>query len=185
MSGANMRVSTLYGVLILALAGCAATRDVPPSAPPPTVGLASPLVMECAPFARALSGLQLRGDAADWWWQAEGRYARGQTPRVGAVLVFARSARLGSGHVAVVSAVQSEREILVTHANWLRGALSEDAPVVDVSAANDWSRVRVWWPPTGGLGVTEFPTLGFIEPERPLTRDTIVWTTRQMLAAGS
>ena len=141
--------------------------------------------MECAPFARALSGVQLRGDAADWWDQAADRYGRGQTPSVGAILVFARSARLASGHVATVSAIRSAREILVTHANWSRGTLSEDAPVVDVSADNDWSQVRVWWPPTAGLGVTIYPTLGFIEPNRPLTREEISGTTRRMLMAGS
>ena len=38
------------------------------------------VAVECAPFARALSGIHLSGAAADWWSQADGRYARGATP---------------------------------------------------------------------------------------------------------
>lgn len=121
--------------------------------------------MECAPFARALSGVELYGSAADWWWKADGRYARARQPAAGSVLVFARSARLAHGHVAVVSQVLSEREILVTHANWTRGRLTRDAPVWDVSAGNDWSLVRVWWPPSGQMGAGAYPTEGFILAE--------------------
>ena len=36
--------------------------------------------LECAPFARALSGIRLSGAAADWWWQAEGSYGRTGSP---------------------------------------------------------------------------------------------------------
>ena len=67
--------------------------------------------LDCTPSARAVSGVQLRGAAADWWAQAEGRYRRTQTPAVGSVLVFRRPARLPDGHVAVVSSVLSERRI--------------------------------------------------------------------------
>jgi surface antigen len=123
--------------------------------------------MECAPFAREVSGLQLRGAAADWWQQADGRYSRTQVPEVGSVLVFRRTSRLQSGHVSVVTRVVSHRQVLVTHANWLRDHVSEDAPVEDVSPDNGWTRVRVWWPPTNQMGGTEYPTLGFIRPGRP------------------
>ncbi|MGJ3626333.1 CHAP domain-containing protein [Sphingomonas sp. MMS24-JH45] len=37
--------------------------------------------------------------------QAEGRYRRGHKPKVGSVIVFARSAQLRLGHVAVVSRI--------------------------------------------------------------------------------
>src|ERR1700712_2091877 len=70
--------------------------------------------VECAPFARALTGVSLSGAAADWWRQAEGRYPRTQQPEIGSVLVFQRSGRLPSGHVAVVSRVLSRRQIMVT-----------------------------------------------------------------------
>src|SRR5689334_19295502 len=75
--------------------------------------------LDCVPFARALSGVSLRGDAADWWWRDDGRYARGQAPEVGSVLVFAPTSRLPHGHLSVVSRVVSRHEVLVTHANWV------------------------------------------------------------------
>ena len=58
--------------------------------------------------------------------------------------VFQRSDRLPSGHVAVVSRVLCSRQIPVTQANWVHHRISEDQPVIDISAANDWSTVRVW-----------------------------------------
>ena len=107
-------VNLVLCVALLALTGCASTE-------PRSGGAATGNVpLECAPFARALSGIELRGAAADWWPQAEGRYHRAQTPALGSVLVFRRSARLPDGHVVVVSGVLSDREILVTHANWVR-----------------------------------------------------------------
>jgi hypothetical protein len=146
---------------LLGLTDCASTE-------PPASGAAIGKVpLDCAPFARAVSGLQLRGAAADWWAQAEGRYHRTQTPAVGSVLVFRRSARLSDGHVAVVSRVLSDRRILATYANWVRHQVSEDVPVIDVSPGNDWTRVRVWWPSTNQMGVTEYATFGFIEASRP------------------
>jgi hypothetical protein len=69
----------------------------------------------------------------------------------------------------VVRRVVSAREIRVDHANWAsgsaRGRIARDQPVVDVSAGNDWSLVRVWHPQGGQLGTTRFPSRGFIHPE--------------------
>ena len=45
--------------------------------------------LQCVPFARQSSGIQLYGDALSWWDQAAGRYARGRQPKVGAVMSFA------------------------------------------------------------------------------------------------
>lgn len=137
--------------------------------------------MECAPFARAVSRLPLRGAAADWWLLADGRYGRGQTPAVGSILVFRRTARLPDGHVAVVSRVVSDRQILVTHANWVRHQVSENVPVLDVSDGNDWTRVRVWWPPAGQIGVTEYATFGFIEADDPPRSDQIAANTQALI----
>ena len=122
---------------------------------------------ECAPFARALTGVRLEGDAADWWWEADGRYARQHQPAEGSLLVLRRSARLPDGHVAVVSRVLSARRVLVTQANWVHHRVTEDQPVVDISPGNDWSLVRVWWPPAGAMGATDYPAYGFIRPDRP------------------
>ena len=105
--------------------------------------------MECVPYARARSGLALYGDAGTWWDKAEGRYAKRQTPQLGAVIVLTGYAGPGRGHVGVVSAMVSSREIRLDHANWLDdGAIYIDDPVADVSPDNDWSEVRVWNPRT-------------------------------------
>ena len=37
---------------------------------------------------------------------------------------------------------------------------------VDVSAAGDWSQVKVWYAPQGGLGTTPYPARGFIYADR-------------------
>jgi surface antigen len=148
------RFPLIFGVLlVLVLSGCGdvSQRDV---------GL--PVSLECVPFARALSGIDLRGNAVDWWWQASGRYARGKVPAIGAVMVLAPAPGLPRGHVSVVSQVMSPREILVTQANWVHHRVTTDQLVVDVSAYGDWSLVRVWWPPTGTLGMTGYAVLGFI-----------------------
>ncbi len=118
---------------------------------------------QCAPFARHVSGIDLYGNANTWWSQAEGRYDRGHTPRPGAVLAFEATGRMRVGHVAMVSEVVSEREVLLTHANWSRrGGVETDVRAVDVSEAGDWSRVKVWYGPNHGLGTSTYPTKGFI-----------------------
>jgi surface antigen len=143
------------------------------------------VAVECAPFARALSGIQLSGAAADWWWQAGSRYARTDSPAVGSVLVLRRSGRLPSGHVAVVSQVLGSREILVTQANWVHHRVSQDQPVIDVSADNDWSEVRIWWPPTGAMGITDYPAYGFIRAERPATHDQLAAATPRAIRVAA
>lgn len=120
--------------------------------------------LECAPYARRASGIMLRGDAADWWMESAGRYPRSNIPQPGSVLVFRRSGRLPYGHVSTVSQILGPRNILVDDANWVHGRVTKNEPVVDVSAANDWTLVRVWWAPSGRLGITAYPTFGFVGP---------------------
>lgn len=125
-------------------------------------------VLQCVPFARQVSGIQLHGNANTWWDQARGRYDRGHEPRVGAVLSFASSRAMPVGHVAMVSKVVSPREVLLTHANWsYRGGIERNVRAVDVSANNDWSDVRVWYGPIGNLGLRSNPANGFIYAEQP------------------
>lgn len=129
-------------------------------------------VGECVPFARSVSGIQIRGDAWTWWQQAEGRYARGASPAVGSVIVFAKSSRLPRGHVAVVSRLVDRRVVMVTHANWsrqngVRGHVEQDVTLIDASPDNDWSAVKVWYRANTGLGSSSYPTYGFIHG-RPL-----------------
>lgn len=128
-------------------------------------------VGQCVPFARAASGIQIYGDAWTWWDQAEGRYQRGETPRVGSVMAFAKQDRLPLGHVAVVSRIVDGRVLMLTHANWSRqngerGHAEQDVTVYDVSRDNDWSEVRVWYRDNDGLGSTTYRVNGFIYPDR-------------------
>jgi surface antigen len=128
--------------------------------------------LQCAPFAREISGIQLFGRAAAWWTQAEGRYERGNTPRVGSVLSFKSVGKMPAGHVAMVSEVVGERVIKITHANWSpingrRGQIEENVEVMDVSPGNDWTEVRVYYAPLRGLGTSSYPTNGFIYAQAP------------------
>ncbi|MDW8442974.1 MAG: CHAP domain-containing protein [Acetobacteraceae bacterium] len=133
-----------------------------------TATFAPPAPLSCVPFARELSGVRLAGDAHTWWQAAAGHYARANRPVPGAVLVFRSTRRLPDGHLAVVVRERGPREILASHANWgagsERGQVHQNQPIVDVSARNDWTLVRVWHPPTDRLGATAFPTWGFILP---------------------
>ena len=125
--------------------------------------------LQCVPFARDESGVQLFGAAKSWWHQADGTYDRGNEPRKGAVLAFASSRSMPSGHVAVVSKVLNAREIMIDHANWSpignrRGQIERNVRVMDVSPNNDWTMVRVWYAPIGDLGLRANPVHGFIYP---------------------
>ena len=61
--------------------------------------------LQCVPYARALSGIEIRGDAYTWWNQAAGKYERGSRPRVGAVMAFTPYGKMHLGHVAAVSRI--------------------------------------------------------------------------------
>jgi len=128
--------------------------------------------LQCVPFARAASGIELKGNAANWWDAAEGVYDRGARPESGSVLNFRAIGRMHLGHVAVVTAVLDSRQIEIEHANWAgpgaaKGGISHNIPVIDVSAENDWSAVRVGLGRTGEYG-SVYPTYGFIydRPDR-------------------
>lgn len=148
----------------LAGAAMAATIGVLAAAAP---AQANEPYWQCVTFARMFSGIQIFGDAWTWWNQAVGRFRTGNAPEAGSVLVFQPHGRMNRGHVAVVSQVLTERVVRVTHANWggSRGRVEENVTVVDVSPSGDWSRVRVWHNPSGDLGVSVYPTYGFIYQE--------------------
>ena len=120
--------------------------------------------ISCVPYARMISGIEVRGDAWTWWKGAAGKYSRGTRPIVGAVMVMKRGGNLDRGHVAVVTAIVNDREIRIDHANWKRGELHHGALVQDVSEKNDWSLVRVWYPAINGYGTGRYPIAGFIYP---------------------
>lgn len=120
---------------------------------------------DCVRTVRALSDFTIRGDAWTWWNTAAGLHERDDRPAVGSVLVFKRSARMGRGHVSLVSRVVNSRTIEVDH-TWIAGrGIKRGMQVVDVSPANDWSAVRVWHDPTAQLGQRVYPAYGFILPE--------------------
>ena len=136
---------------------------------------------QCAPYAREVSGIRIHGNADTWWGQAAGRYERDGKPRVGSVLAFEATRRMRVGHVAMVSRVVSPREVLLTHANWSRpGGVERDVRAVDVSQAGDWSEVRVWFGPIGGLGTSSHSTRGFIHPDAAAEEPPV-----RMAAAGA
>lgn len=121
--------------------------------------------LQCVAYARQVSEVQISGNARDWWAGAEGRYERGRAPKPGAVLAFAGTRAMPYGHVAVVNKVVDDRHILINHANWSRpGMIERGVMAVDVSAAGDWSEVRVWYAPTRSLGLRPSPAKGFIYP---------------------
>jgi hypothetical protein len=120
----------------------------------------------CVEYARMRSGLAVFGDAKTWWARAKNLYARVSHPVEEAVMVFSGSKRLKRGHVAVVTAIVSPREIIVDQANWQnKGEIDHATPVLDVSRANDWSQVRVWDIPSGTFGGRVYRISGFIAKE--------------------
>lgn len=165
---------TLALMLAAAVTACSTTTPVlrgpgPMPAPLPFPGPApleprfvSAPPSQCVPFARSLSGIDLRGNANTWWAQAAGLYPRSSTPAVGSVIVINST---GLGHVAVVTRIVSDREILVDHANWHgREEVAVNVPVRDVSEDNSWSQVNVWWLDTNQWGSKIYTVEGFIHP---------------------
>ncbi len=155
------RMAGAVGVL-LALSACAGEGTRGPGTLGPPQGL------DCVPYARQVSGIDIRGDAWTWWDRAAGRYARGSVPEPGAVLVMRATPVMPRGHVAVVESIVGPREIRVTQANWgndtkTRGRVETGTPVIDVSPGNAWQAVRVWNRRTQAYGRVN-PAYGFIYP---------------------
>ncbi len=130
-------------------------------------GIKLPPYLQCVPYARQVTGIKIYGDAGTWWGQAQGRYARGTMPKVGAVMALKQHGGSTLGHVAAVSKIIDSRTLLIRHSNWSpingrRGQIEDNVKVVDVSRANDWSQVRVWYAPIKALGGGVWPVQGFI-----------------------
>ncbi len=123
--------------------------------------------ISCVPYARTVTGMDIKGNAKDWWGNAAGQYARGNRPESGSVMSFRDTAGMRLGHVAVVTRVVDSRMVEIDHANWrgpgaTKGNVFKSIPVIDVSDNNDWSHVRVGLGHTGDYGGTVYPTNGFI-----------------------
>ena len=121
--------------------------------------------LQCVPFARDKSGVDIRGNANKWWKLAAGKYTRSSRPQQGSVFVMRGYKTARRGHVAVVKQILDERTIVVDHANWGNdGRIWLSAPIRDESAKNDWSKVRVWYTPTNQWGRRLYRAKGFIYP---------------------
>ena len=137
-----------------------------------------PKQVQCVPHARDVSGIQIRGNAHTWWYQAEEKgYKRGQRPKIGSVFVLSKTNRLKYGHLSVVKKIVDSRTIEVEHANW--GASMADRcivyrymPVQDVSKNNDWTLVRFWNYPSKSYG-SLYKGSGFIYA-KPTSKNHVV-----------
>lgn len=139
--------------------------------------------LQCVPFARTASGIQITGNAVNWWDAAAGVYERGSRPEQGSVLNFRATGGMHLGHVAVVSRVINSREIEIDHANWAPGSINRGVPVIDVSEANDWSAVRVALGRNSDFG-SVYPTYGFIY-DRPDSGTMVANTTQGLRQSGA
>jgi surface antigen len=145
--------------------------------------------LQCVPYARAVSGVEIRGDAHTWWGQAQGRYDRGDRPKVGAVLAFKPHGAMRLGHVAAVRKIVDSRTLLVSHANWStiggqRGHIEQDVRVVDASPGNDWSEVQVWYTPNAALGTTHWPVHGFIYANQQRSENEVRLAVADLTGGG-
>lgn len=178
---ASWRLPGLASFALL-LSACAGTASHPGPAMPSSIAALPAMEreyapnLECVPYARAVSGIPIYGDAWTWWSQAAGSYHRGHRPEPGAVVVLRPTQKLKLGHLAVVTHLIDRRQILVTHANWGRGDtkpfIRRHMPVMDVSPDNDWSALRFWNEHTGAFGQV-YPSHGFIfntPPQRMASR---------------
>jgi surface antigen len=125
-------------------------------------------VIQCVAFAKQDAGIEISGNARDWWDHAAGVYDRGSQPEPGSVLSFRPTGRMRLGHVAVVSGVVDSRTIMIDQSHWNSRGISRDMVVKDVSENNDWTEVRVQLSRGGAFG-SIYPTHGFIYP-RPDSR---------------
>lgn len=167
--GILQRIGVVISVALLAAACAGTPQNIALPAEPGknlTLNDAAQKPLQCVPYAREHSNVKIFGDAYTWWDQAAGKFARASTPQVGAVMALSDYAGPQRGHVAVVRQVISAREIRIDHSNWLDdGSIYVNDPVVDVSADNDWSQVKVWNIKTGGWGSHIYPVQGFIGPD--------------------
>jgi hypothetical protein len=139
------------------------TPAVPGNVLPRIVSPEKPL--QCVPYARSESGIEIRGNANRWWQLAAGKYQRSRRPEEGSVFVMKGYQTARRGHVAVVKQIVDSRTIVVDHANWGNdGRIYLQAPVRDLSPKNDWSQVQVWFTPGQQWGRRVYKAKGFILP---------------------
>lgn len=178
----RLAAATFFSVL---LAGCAGTSDrYDDGGPHAGNRSAAENPLQCVPYAREQSGVQIYGDAYTWWDQSQGRYVHSTVPSQGSVMVLYNYAGPARAHVAVVKQIVNPREIRVDHANWLDdGAIYTDDPVQDVSPDNDWTQVRVFNIRNQAWGGRVYQVQGFIGPG-PASSDVMVAQNPAPIPAG-
>lgn len=134
-------------------------------------------VIQCVAFARSASDIQLKGNAKDWWYNAEGVYERGNTPEENSVLSFRPTRRMPLGHVAVVKQIVNSRTIIIDQSHWAQRGISHNTPVIDVSANNDWSAVRVGLNNNKNSYGSIYPTHGFIYSSEHTATHSVIHNT--------
>ncbi|WP_431269637.1 CHAP domain-containing protein [Dankookia sp. P2] len=137
--------------------------------------------ISCVPYARSVTGMAISGNGGDWWYNAAGTYRRGNQPEPGSVMAFRSTGGMSRGHVAVVSRVLNERQVLIDHANWggpgiRKGSVMHNVSVVDVSDNNDWTAVRVQVGHDDVAYGRTYPTYGFIY-NRPIDDNAPVYAS--------
>jgi surface antigen len=174
-AGRKALLSTLFfAVTAQGLPACAAAKSIHTQyihsshARRPAYGMRyGAHVIQCVAFAKQDAGIEISGNARDWWSNAAGIYERGQRPEIGSVLSFRANGRMPLGHVAVVAGMEDSRTITIDQAHWNSRGITRDIEVKDVSDNNDWSQVRVQLAHEGEFG-SIYATHGFIYP-RPDT----------------
>ncbi len=157
-------------LIILGVFGLSACSSTPKPSDEVVDSGPMPAPIQCVPFVRELSGINLYGNAYTWWDSApEKGYQRGNTPVLNAVIVLKKSDRLANGHVAMVRRIDGPRRIEVTHANWgmdeyTRRLVHDSMPVLDVSPNNDWTSVEFFNEQAGVFG-QPYSAWGFIYPK--------------------
>ena len=147
------------------IAGCASAPDIDYPSAPDQAAQQPTSHLQCVPYARAVSGVNIFGDAWTWWQKATGKYAKSGVPSLRAVMVLFHYAGPDRAHLAVVTAMPSSREVRIDHANWLdQGRVYTNVPVYDMSPDNDWSVVKVYNPATRDWGTRVYDVQGFIGP---------------------
>src|SRR3569832_1277080 len=68
-----------------------------------TAPAVAPAGLQCVPYAREHSNINIHGDAYTWWDKAAGHYTHDSTPLLGSVMVLVGYAGKHRAHVAVVT----------------------------------------------------------------------------------
>lgn len=149
------------------LASPEAIRPIQKPPIPAYYKIAEPI--QCVPYAREQSGVQIFGNAHTWWPQAKAKgYEVSKTPEIGTVMVLSRAGKLNYGHLAVVTNIIDDKTIEVTHSNWgdsreTRRVIYNSMNVIDSSRTGDWSRARFWHYASSSYG-SSYAVSGFIHP---------------------